>query len=1082
MAHRGTVPPADGSVTLPEVIDFHTEHNPNFPIFVFNEDGKAEITKINYFEYGRACDRVAHRMRPGRTGAEGELVAVVALSDTLLYHAVSVGLTRAGMVPFLMSPRNTAAAIIKMLKETSCHRLLTTQDTLKSLVTEIKTSLARDSPGFELLVEEMPPFHEIYPKMGRETKDDPFEEYPKPAVRPHLDNVLLYLHSSGSTGFPKSIAETFRIMCHWASFRKYTSTVPEMGFCSVGCMALPAFHTLGVISQLLHSTYGLSVIALYPPTALTTTLLPVMPTSNNILEHLRRTQCESLITIPALLQIWAQDKRSVDLLAKLKMIGYSGGSVPTKLGNLMTRAGVKLCPIYGGTEFGAPTYMLRRPDEGSENGWEWIQMDERLNIRWDAQGDGTYECQFLSSKFQQVSVENMPDVKGYASSDLFIPHPTAPNFWKIVGRKDDVIVHTSGEKTVPAPMENIIMNSPYTSGVVIFGREHNQPGVLVELKPTFAINPSIEAELIAGRNLIWPIVDEANKVAPSFSRIFKELILFTSPRKPLPRAGKGTVMRKAALAAYHEEIEALYATVESAVNTEPLEPPPSWSKDETEKWLQTQVKDITSSKTFDVAGDLFEQGLDSLSATILRRRMVGALRINKETQKVAELVTENTIYSYPSIKKLSTFLGALVFDPRSVFTTTSRTELIEEIITRYTVGLEHPIPATTIASEAVVLLTGTTGNLGSQILETILRDPSIQKIYALNRASGEARARHEDRFKDKGFEVNLLSSEKLIFLEGDLTKKDLGLQKEVYGELLSNVTVIIHTAWKLDFNLQLSSFEPNIRGTRNLIDLARSTASGASTKFLFTSSVASANSWDRARGAYPEEVLTDPQFAVGSGYGEAKYIAERILSISGIQATSFRIGQISGGQPNGAWAITDWVPILVKSSIALNAFPAMIGVSSWVPMHGVAQIIIDVALSKSPNPPALNIVHPRPVPFNDLVSAINGALVKERVSSALPVVSFREWFSLLEVRAAAGKADDLKNVPAIKLVDFFRKIADADFALLSGENKGNESGGTAEFSTSKAQSISNTMKDLPPIDNRDVELWVKYWKTAELFA
>ena len=76
--------------------------------------------------------------------------------------------------------------------------------------------------------------------------------------------------------------------------------------------------------------------------------------------------------------------------------------------------------------------------------------------------------------------------------------------------------------------------------------------------------------------------------------------------------------------------------------------------------------------------------------------------------------------------------------------------------------------------------------------------------------------------------------------------------------------------------MSLASFEPNIRGTRNLVDLARASAYGSAVKFLFTSSVAQAISWDRSRGAYPEEVLLDPQFAVGSGYGEAKYVTERV--------------------------------------------------------------------------------------------------------------------------------------------------------------------------------------------------------------
>jgi hypothetical protein len=52
----------------------------------------------------------------------------------------------------------------------------------------------------------------------------------------------------------------------------------------------------------------------------------------------------------------------------------------------------------------------------------------------------------------------------------------------------------------------------------------------------------------------------------------------------------------------------------------------------------------------------------------------------------------------------------------------------------------------------------------------------------------------------------------------------------------------------------------------------------------------------------------------------------QIFFQSGIRTTSFRIGQIAGGQPNSAWAITDWVPLLVKSSIALNAPLSMVGV------------------------------------------------------------------------------------------------------------------------------------------------------------
>jgi hypothetical protein len=111
-------------------------------------------------------------------------------------------------------------------------------------------------------------------------------------------------------------------------------------------------------------------------------------------------------------------------------------------------------------------------------------------------------------------------------------------------------------------------------GVIIFGRERDQAGLLVELKPAYQIDINNEKALIDTRNMLWsvfniaqlligltgqkcyrPIVEEANRVAPAFSRIFKEMILIASADKPLPRAGKGTVMRKAALVQYQTEID-----------------------------------------------------------------------------------------------------------------------------------------------------------------------------------------------------------------------------------------------------------------------------------------------------------------------------------------------------------------------------------------------------------------------------------------------------------------------------------------------------------------------------------------------
>ena len=57
--------------------------------------------------------------------------------------------------------------------------------------------------------------------------------------------------------------------------------------------------------------------------------------------------------------------------------------------------------------------------------------------------------------------------------------------------------------------------------------------------------------------LVRPVVEEANKDAPNFSRIFKEMTLVTSADKPMLRAGKGTVTKKATINLYEPEIDAL---------------------------------------------------------------------------------------------------------------------------------------------------------------------------------------------------------------------------------------------------------------------------------------------------------------------------------------------------------------------------------------------------------------------------------------------------------------------------------------------------------------------------------------------
>ncbi|EGO20260.1 hypothetical protein SERLADRAFT_363606 [Serpula lacrymans var. lacrymans S7.9] len=89
-------PPLDGSLLLPELFAFNARHNTDRPFYIFsNADG---LTTVTHLEFYRACHRVAHALRPNRTGPEGEVIAIIAQTDNILYAALIVGTMIAGAI------------------------------------------------------------------------------------------------------------------------------------------------------------------------------------------------------------------------------------------------------------------------------------------------------------------------------------------------------------------------------------------------------------------------------------------------------------------------------------------------------------------------------------------------------------------------------------------------------------------------------------------------------------------------------------------------------------------------------------------------------------------------------------------------------------------------------------------------------------------------------------------------------------------------------------------------------------------------------------------------------------------------
>lgn len=115
--------------------------------------------------------------------------------------------------PFPIAPRNSVEAVVSMLEKSGCKRVLTTATSLGPLIAQIKAL----APSDALIFDDAPTGAQCYPHLGKETRSEPFTPYPAFQTPLDLDQVLFYLHSSGSTGFPKPVPQTSRTLLGWCS-------------------------------------------------------------------------------------------------------------------------------------------------------------------------------------------------------------------------------------------------------------------------------------------------------------------------------------------------------------------------------------------------------------------------------------------------------------------------------------------------------------------------------------------------------------------------------------------------------------------------------------------------------------------------------------------------------------------------------------------------------------------------------------------------------------------------------------------------------------------------------------------------
>ena len=829
-----------------------------------------------------------------------------------------------------------------------------------------------------------------------------------------------------------------------------------------------------------------------------------IPSAQGLVEALKKTPANIAFIVPSIVQELSQSPALLDYCAKnLEMIMYCGGDLPQSIGDVVASK-IRLVNQYGASELGLIALILPKSHRDPED-WKHVEFNPNTGASFRHVTDGIHElCIARHPKLeqQQPSFTFFPDLQEYSTRDLFVRHPgqNKENLWKWVARADDIIVFLNGEKANPISMEqHIVSHNPEIAAVLVAGAQRFQAALMIELVTDKELSPSEQAAFI---ERIWPTIEEANQECPAHAQIAKSHVFFTEPKKPMLRAGKGTIQRAGTLQLYADKLDSLYAAadVKSEEIKGGLSDCPVMNFDIVSQVIKETTLSVTNWQNLDVTDNFFTRGMDSFQTLLLVRKLKEALA----TPNIAL----TTIYTNPSVSALAEAI-LLVSKQHEVSQTSQKQAQYQARISMFKEYQDLidrlPIKSRVAknAHDQTVILTGSTGALGSHILHNLVANPVISHVYCLNRAA-DGLSLQTKRNQARGLSTRL-SPNRITFLTADLSKTHLGLESETYNKLLDVATLVIHNAWPVNFNLSLSSFRPQLAGLVNLIEFT--SIASTSPHMLFISSISSVLSYRNNSLQTLEEVIFDDHAPGPNGYSESKYVSERLLDHAArrlsINLSFARVGQVAGAVGYaGLWNKAEWLPSLVISSVHLGAIPDSLGPIldriDWVPIDLLAEVLVELVLSENPeprqigsqdtltqanNPPnqarVFHPLNPHPTNWETIKPIITNALFSS-AGKQLESVSPDIWLSKIrqEIESTAGSAHKLQDGdldaflrvnPAVKLLAFFEEMLPARTGpgnVLSIERTARSSGKMQALEGVKAEWVRKWVREWMGMDGR----------------
>ncbi len=653
-------------------------------------------------------------------------------------------------------------------------------------------------------------------------------------------------------------------------------------------------------------------------------------TGSSIVELLRISKAKSLMSVPSILEEISilPDKKGLEALAPLDFIAFGGGLLKTVVGEKLAAGDVRLINHYGTTETGplAPIFVPK-----CDYDWRYFRLRKDLDLRVELESSTTDGVQLYSLIMHPFGWDTTFQVQ-----DQLIRNPKNPTRdFNAIGRNDDLILLATGEKVMPHILEASLSESELVAAAIAVGDGQLELSIIVQPSKPLQLD-----QYDYFKTAIWSLIVEAGDRMDAHARISSiDAIIIVPFDTLLPRSDKGSIMRKIVNKMLQAEIAKAYQRLENSVSNGYFYTISLDNLEQDVKFLiQTRLNWRIPAEEWLVNDDLFELGMDSLQAAQLRRFILGSLSNFTNSFPVAERIGRDFVYKNPSVTKIANALRASDEFNEIVLT---RQEMIAEFVEQYMV--ERPELGKKSDEGFVVLLTGTTGSLGAFLLAHLASLPSTARVICLNRPSlnvsseADPYTQQLNSVEAKGIAIPQSDRLKIEVLQSNAALPSLGLEDAKYSQLCGQITHILHSAWPMDFKMQLSSFSTQFAILRNILHLSRDVhilRPLVKPRLLFVSSLAVVGQYSPYHGGLiPEVPINDVKFTNSIGYAEAKLVCEKILQKAAldyatqIEVSYVRVGQISGAKGSGFWNTKEHLAALIKSSQELGSLPILEGVS-----------------------------------------------------------------------------------------------------------------------------------------------------------